>query len=302
MNIVVMVAGGREPVLDHAVVKTVLQIGRGDTLRWLDPVAAVEFTAPTLDAPALSRIREICRTHQTDVFAVPAHARRKSMLIADMDSTIIQQECIDELAVAAGAGTEVAAITNRAMNGEIPFAEATRKRLSYLAGLDLAILDQILTRRIVLTPGAGELVGTMRQNGAWCVLVSGGYTVFSEPISARLGFHENHANRLLTADGRLTGRVAMPFLDGQKKHRIMTRIMADRKLSVDQVLAVGDGSNDLPMLKAAGLGVAFRAKPIVARQCRHHIRHSDLRSLLYLQGYSSCSFVSGPALPETAHR
>jgi len=292
MDFVVMVAGGPEPVLDPGIVNSVHAACQGSTLHWLDPERAVEFAVANLDSATLTHTRNLVDRHAIDLFIVPAHGRRKAMLIADMDSTIIQQECIDELAAAVGTRTEVAAITHRTMNGEIAFADATRLRVKRLAGLDLGIITELLTERIVLTPGAAELVGTMRQHDAWCVLVSGGYTVFSEPIGARLGFHENHANRLVIRDGKLTGNVEMPLLDGPGKHAIMTRVLAERELSDHQVLAVGDGANDLPMLKAAGLGVAFRAKPVVRQQCRHHVRHSDLRALLYLQGFESHSFVS----------
>ncbi len=292
MNLVVMVAGGPDPVLDPDMVDTVRTVCNGGPLHWLDPEQAVEFACTDPDPALPVEIEALTDRHAVDLFVVPARGRRKAVLMADMDSTLIQQECIDELAAAAGKGAEVAALTHRAMNGEIAFAEATRLRVNCLSGLETAVIDDLLDTRIHLTPGAAELVGTMRAHGVWCVLVSGGYTVFAEPLGTRLGFHETHANTLVIREGRLTGEVERPLLDGSGKLAVMNRVLDTRGLAADQVLAVGDGANDLPMLKAAGLGAAFRAKPIVQRQCRHRIRHSDLRALLYLQGYETRAFVT----------
>jgi phosphoserine phosphatase len=230
-----------------------------------------------------------------DANCLPAANRRKRLLIADMDSTIIPVECIDEVADFAGVRGPVEAITERAMRGELVFGDALRARVALIEGLPETRLQEVYDRRVPLNPGARALVGTMRENGAATALVSGGFTFFSERVAAAAGFEMHQANRLLAADGRLTGRVAEPVLGRAAKLDALTRIAAERGIALGEALAVGDGANDLAMIEAAGLGVAFRAKPIVAERARASIRHGDLTALLYLQGYSVEEIVAEEA-------
>jgi phosphoserine phosphatase len=227
-----------------------------------------------------------------DANCVAAANRRKRLLIADMDSTIIPVECIDEVADFAGVRAPVEAITERAMRGELVFEDALRARVALIEGLPEAQLQEVYDRRVVLNPGARALVRTMAANGAATALVSGGFTFFSERVAAAAGFEVHQANRLLSAGGRLTGRVAEPVLGRAAKLEALTRIAAERGIALEDALAVGDGANDLAMIEAAGLGVAFRAKPIVSTRARASIRHGDLTALLYLQGYAAEEIVT----------
>ncbi|MCK4712338.1 MAG: phosphoserine phosphatase SerB, partial [Marinosulfonomonas sp.] len=217
--------------------------------------------------------------------------RRKAMLLADMDSTMIQQECIDELAAEAGIGAHVAEITARAMNGELDFEDALVERVGLLKGLNSAVIETVLANRITLMPGGKVLVATMKANGAYAALVSGGFTAFTQMVAEKLGFDEARANTLLIEDGKLTGKVAMPILGRDAKVAALNEITARLGLTTDQVMAVGDGANDLGMLELAGAGVALHAKPSVAAECDIRINHGDLTALLYIQGYSQDEFV-----------
>ena len=217
--------------------------------------------------------------------------RRKKLLVADMESTIIEQECLDELADYVGLRNRISEITARAMRGEIAFEAALAERVSLLRGLDASILQKLYDERITLMPGARELVATMRQNGAHCALVSGGFTFFTERIASCLGFDTHQANTLEIADGRLSGSVSPPILGREAKLTALERLRSALNLPPEATLAVGDGANDLDMLRAAGLGVAFRAKPIVAAEAKAAVRHGDLTALLYLQGYANEEIV-----------
>jgi phosphoserine phosphatase len=218
-------------------------------------------------------------------------ARRKKLLVADMESTIIEQECLDELADHVGLRARISAITERSMRGEIPFETALAERVALLKGLDAAVLEE-LYQRLTIMPGAQELVATMRHHGATCALVSGGFTFFTERIAARLGFQTHQANKLEIIDGRLAGTVAAPILGRAGKLETLRTLSARLGLGDLDTLAVGDGANDLDMIRAAGLGVAFRAKPLLVAAAPAAIRHGDLTALLYLQGYHREEFIS----------
>jgi phosphoserine phosphatase len=237
------------------------------------------------------RLRASLAGLPVDAVVQPNADRRKRLLIADMDSTMIGQECIDELADRVGLKARVAAITERAMHGDIAFEPALRERVALLEGLPASVVAEVIAERIRLTPGGPALVATMRANGAHTCLVSGGFTLFSERIAAMIGFDENRANRLVVADGRLTGRVEEPILGREAKLATLEDLTARLRLAPAATLAVGDGANDLAMLLAAGLGVAYHAKPRVAAQAHARIDHGDLTALLYIQGYRREEFV-----------
>jgi phosphoserine phosphatase len=225
-----------------------------------------------------------------DLIAQPAAGRRKRLLIADMDSTIVTSETLDELAGFAGLKDRIAAITKRAMNGELDFESALRERVGMLKGLSVDALQRTW-EATELMPGARELVATMRATGARCALVSGGFTFFTGRVAALVGFHEHHSNTLLEAEGQLTGHVADPILGRNAKLATLKRLAAEEGVGLEATLAVGDGANDLDMIQAAGLGVAFRAKPVVAAAARARVEHADLRALLFAQGYRAEEFV-----------
>jgi phosphoserine phosphatase len=259
--------------------------------RWLAPVEAWEATFTATNPHIAMAVRDAMRATlnglSIDVNVVSAEPdeRRKRLLVADMESTIIEQECLDELAERVGLRPRIAAITERAMRGELDFEAAIKERVGLLAGLDASVLQEIYDARVTLMPGADRLVATMRRAGAFCALVSGGFSFFTERIAAQLGFGDQQANRLDIAAGKLTGRVLEPILGREAKLAALERYSAGLGLTASAALAVGDGANDLAMIKAAGLGVAFRAKPIVAAEAAVSIRHGDLTSLLFLQGY-----------------
>ncbi|MEA3001233.1 MAG: phosphoserine phosphatase [Sphingomonadales bacterium] len=221
-----------------------------------------------------------------DVVVQGEAGRRRRLLVADMDSTMITVECIDELADYAGLKAEVAAVTERAMRGELAFEEALRARVALLKDLDEAAIDRCRAERVRLTPGARALVRTMRREGAYTVLVSGGFTRFAEPVGAEIGFDRVIANRLDSADGRLSGTVGEPIVGAETKKRALLDAAAERGLETGAALAVGDGANDIPMLEAAGLGIAYHAKPVAAAAAAARIEHNDLTALLYAQGYA----------------
>lgn len=257
----------------------------------LAPGIAAEFPVETQPADFWDVWADL-QAQGFDLVIQPTQGRRKSILLADMDSTMINQECIDELADFAGVGERVAAITAQAMNGELNFHEALIARVGLLSGLAESAVTEVLDSRITMAAGGLQLVATMRAQGAYAALVSGGFTVFTGPVSTALGFDEHRANTLLADQGVLTGHVSLPVLGREAKVDALHEIAAARGLTPADVIAVGDGANDLGMLQLAGTGVALHAKPVVAEQVSVRINHGDLTALLYLQGYAAEEFVS----------
>jgi len=279
------------PTLDRPTVESLRNAWGGGEAVWLDPGVAAEFPLP--ERPGnLWQVWEALQARHVDLAVQPTQGRRKRLLLADMDSTMIRQECIDELADRAGVGAHVAEITARAMNGEIDFEGALRARVALLAGLPEGVIAEVLATRITLMPGGPALVATVKANGGHAALVSGGFTAFTGPVAAKLGFDEHRANLLQVEGGRLTGTVAEPILGRAAKVRALEDICARLGIPEDQAMAVGDGANDLGMLGRAGAGVALHAKPSVSAQCDLRVNHGDLTALLYLQGYSRADFVA----------
>ena len=262
---------------------------------WLfEGVAADIRFSSTEDIRTISdRLRQAMSDIRVDVVVQPQIDRRKKLLLADMDSTMIGQECIDELADFAGLKKHVAAITERAMRGEIEFEPALRERVALLKGLPVTVVDEVLKSRITLTPGAVALVGTMRAHGAYTCLVSGGFTLFTKAVAEMIGFQENRANVLLVEDGKLTGQVAEPILGREAKLATLVDLRESFDLDNLDTMVVGDGANDLAMIEQAGTGVAYHAKPTVAAAAGARIDHGDLSALLYMQGYKRSEFVAG---------
>ncbi|MCK8786501.1 phosphoserine phosphatase SerB [Roseomonas sp. NAR14] len=262
---------------------------------WLSPGEAADLALPGLAPEAAdAAARAALAGAPVDAIAQPdpslAAPRRKRLLLADMDSTIVVGETLDELAAFAGLKERIAAITARAMNGELDFRAALRERVGMLRGLPVDALDGTWARTRLM-PGAAALVATMRANGAHCALVSGGFSYFTERVAAAIGFHENFSNRLIVENGHLTGAVGEPILDRDAKLATLRRLAKQEGIDPAAALTVGDGANDLDMLRAAGLGVAFQAKPVVAAAARARVDHADLRALLFAQGYRSSEIV-----------
>jgi phosphoserine phosphatase len=254
---------------------------------------ALEVAVEGPDAAAVRALAEqALAARPVDLCVQPWNGRRKRLLVADMDSTIINVECLDELADFAGLKAHIAAITERAMRGELAFEPALRERVGLLKGLSTDALQKTYDQRVRLNPGARTLVRTMTANGARAVLVSGGFTFFTTRVAAAAGFQAERANTLEAADGQLTGRVGEPILGREAKLAALQEEAATLGASLAETLAVGDGANDLGMIEAAGLGVAYRAKPIVAAQADAKVDHADLTSLLYFQGYRADQFVT----------
>ncbi len=275
------------------------QIARAATLAdagapdWLAPDLACDLPlAGPLPADLEVQLRAALEGAAVDLAIQPAAGRRKQLLIADMDSTFITVECIDEMAAAFGIGEQIAEITRRAMRGELDFAQALRERVAMLAGFARTDLDAVWEDHITLMPGGRALVATMRANGAFTALVSGGFDVFTSRVRRAVGFDLDLANRLLLADDRLTGAVAEPILGADAKRETLDRLLAERGLDASRALAVGDGANDAAMIRAAGLGVAYHAKPILAEIANVRVEHGDLTTLLYIQGYRAGDIVA----------
>jgi phosphoserine phosphatase len=281
-SILVLIAASGTDAINEDVLRLV-----GSAPHWLAKGDAAEFALPE----NLDELRQKLAQFRIDVNVVPKANRRKRLLIADMDSTMIEQECIDELGVVAGLGSKIKAITIRAMRGEIDFADALKERVGLMAGLDAKVIDTIMRDRITLMPGGKTLVTTMKAHGAYTALVSGGFRQFTSKVAAHLGFDTNEANDLIIENGKLAGKVAEPILGKEAKLAALNHLSLVNGLTPTEAIAVGDGANDIPMLQAAGMGVALHAKPKVQEAVPLCINHSDLTALLYLQGYSHKEFV-----------
>ena len=288
-----LIANPSNPVLAPAIAEQAADAAKASGLYWLaDGIACDIALRDDADLQAVEAdILAAIGSAPIDLVIQAAETRRKKLLIADMDSTMIGQECIDELAAEVGLKEKVADITARAMNGEIAFEPALRERVALLKGLPISVVDDVIAKRITLTPGGPELIATMKAKGYYAALVSGGFTVFTSRIGATLGFDEDRANILLEENGILTGLVQEPILGKQAKVDALNDIAEKLGISTDDALAVGDGANDLGMLQLAGAGVALHAKPTVSAQARLRIDHSDLTALLYLQGYRKTDFI-----------
>ncbi len=291
MFIATLLTAPSNPSLDPALVDSLRNAWGGGEATWLAPDEAAEFPLEALPANQWDVWADL-QGMGVDLIVLPAEGRRKKMLLADMDSTMIQQECIDELADEAGVGDFVKDITARAMNGELDFEGALIERVGLLKGLDEGVIAKVLDTRITFMPGGKALLATMKANGAYAALVSGGFTAFTARVAETLGFDENRANTLLVEDGRLSGDVARPILGREAKVQALQEITARLGLAHADVMAVGDGANDLGMLGLAGAGVALHAKPSVAAECDIRINHGDLTALLYIQGYAKPDFAA----------
>ena len=275
--------------LDPALIDSLRNAWGGGDAVWLSVGEAAEFALEAVP-DNLWEVWDSCQALGVDLVVVPVAGRRKKMLLADMDSTMIEQECIDELADEAGFGARVKDITARAMNGELDFDAALRERVGLLAGLPEAVIGKVLAERITMMPGGRALLATMKAQGAYAALVSGGFTAFTVQVAAMLGFDEHRANTLLVENGVLSGKVGTPILGRQAKVDALEDITARLGIAQADVMAVGDGANDLGMLTRAGLGVALHAKPSVAAQCDVRINFGDLTALLFVQGYTRSEF------------
>jgi phosphoserine phosphatase len=289
-----LICNPADPALDSTIVDGARAIlTTSGPAQWLFSEVAVDI--PFISSDDIGAIADRLRAARgdlpIDVVVQPEIDRRKKLLLADMDSTMIGQECIDELADFVGLKAHVAAITERAMRGEIEFEPALRERVALLKGLPAGVVDEVLAKHITLTPGGRELVATMRGHGAYTCLISGGFTLFTNRIAAMIGFDENRGNELLVEDGKLTGKVAEPILGRAAKLATLNELREAFDLDDLDTLVVGDGANDLGMIQRAGLGIAYHAKPTVAASAHARIDFGDLTALLYAQGYRREEFV-----------
>jgi phosphoserine phosphatase len=290
MYIATLLTSPATPTLDPALVESLRNAWGGGDADWLAVDEAAAFTLGTMPDNRWDVWADL-QNMGVDLVILPAEGQRKKMLLADMDSTMIQQECIDELADEAGVGDRVKDITARAMNGELDFEGALTERVGLLEGLDESVIDKVLNERITFMPGGATLLATMKANGAYAALVSGGFTAFTTKVASELGFDENRANTLLVEGGKLNGDVQRPILGREAKIQALKEITERLGLGHDDVMAVGDGANDLGMLHLAGAGVALHAKPSVAAECDIRINFGDLTALLYIQGYNKSDFA-----------
>jgi phosphoserine phosphatase len=292
--VVTLICNPADPALDSTIVDGVRAVlPSPGPAQWLFDEVAVDipFTGSEDISAIVTRLREARGDLPIDIVVQPAALRRKKLFLADMDSTMIGQECIDELADFAGLKAHVAAITARAMRGEIEFESALRERVALLKGLPVGVADEVLKKRITLTPGGRELVATMRAHGAYTCLISGGFTLFTSAVAAMIGFQENRGNELKVEDGKLTGEVAEPILGRAAKLAALNELRESFDFDEIDTLVVGDGANDLGMIEHAGLGVAYRAKPAVAAAAAARLDFGDLTPLLDAPGYKRDEFV-----------
>ncbi|GAA6188529.1 phosphoserine phosphatase SerB [Litorivita sp. NS0012-18] len=290
MYIATLVTNPAAPALDRTMVETLRNAWGGGDAIWLAVGEAAEFAMQAVPANQWDVWADL-QAVGVDLIVQPAKGRAKKMLLADMDSTMIEQECIDELADVAGVGDHVKAITAKAMNGELDFEGALTERVALLKDLPESVINEVIETRITFMPGGKALLATMKASGAYCALVSGGFTAFTGHVAQTLGFDENRANRLIVEGGTLTGTVGLPILGREAKVQALKEISARLGIGHDDVMAVGDGANDLGMLGIAGSGVALHAKPSVAAECDIRINHGDLTALLYIQGYAKSEFA-----------
>jgi len=291
-----LICNPANPALDSTVVEGALAaLPSPGRPQWLFDEVAIDIPFESKEEVHAieGRLRASRGDLPIDIVVQPLAVRRKKLFLADMDSTVIGQECIDELADFVGLKDHVAAITERAMHGEIEFEPALRERAALLKGLPVSVVDEVLAQRITLTPGGRELVMTMRANGAYTCLISGGFTLFTSVIAARVGFQENRANELLASDGKFTGEVKEPILGREAKLATLIELVESFDLDDIDTLVVGDGANDLSMIEHAGLGVAFHGKPAVSAAATARIDYGDLTALLYAQGYRREEFAGG---------
>lgn len=290
-----LISNPNDPALDQTAVEAASAIlPNAGTPVWLDHEIAADIPFVSDEEPRAiaERLREARGDHPIDIVVQPIAARRKKLFLADMDSTMIGQECIDELAAFAGLKEHVAAITERAMRGDIAFEPALRERVALLKGLPVSVVDEVIEKHITLTPGGPALVRTMRAHGAYTCLISGGFTLFTNRIAAAIGFQENRANTLDIVDGKFAGTVAPPIVGREAKLATLVELRESFDLDTIDTLVVGDGANDLGMIEAAGLGVAYHAKPKVAAAAAARIDYGDLTALLYAQGFQRSDFVT----------
>ena len=289
MYIATLLTNPAAPALDRAMVENLRNAWGGGDAIWLAVGEAAEFAMADIPANRWDVWADL-QAAGVDLIVQPSEGRVKKMLLADMDSTMIQQECIDELADVAGVGDHVKAITAKAMNGELDFEGALTERVALLKDLPESVINEVIETRITFMPGGKALLATMKASGAYCALVSGGFTAFTGHVAQTLGFDENRANTLNVEGGTLTGTVGLPILGREAKVQALKEISARLGIGHEDVMAVGDGANDLGMLGIAGSGVALHAKPSVAAECDIRINHGDLTALLYIQGYAKTEF------------
>ena len=250
------------------------------------------FNSPLTPAEITKQVHQVLSETKIDAVCTPVMGRRKKLLMSDMDSTIIHQECINELADAIGVGDQIGEITDRVISGQINFGEALRQRMALMKGMEFSVLERVYEERVTLMPGARTMVQTMAHHGAYCILVSGGFTFFTEKIAELIGFHDHQGNDLVFKDGKLTGEVLDPILGRTAKLETLKALCQEKNLDIFETLAVGDGANDIKMIKEAGLGVAIHGSESLKENANAWVDHGDLTALLYIQGYHKSEFVS----------